>query len=105
MGAVDGWYSRHYGLLSHEAQMSSSLCYNKGKMVARSRVCRSLSSLIGSTDTVEKTSCLGDGVSPVLVGIITALATALVTGLVVMAVMRLACGPDTWVDGAGKREA
>ena len=77
------------------------------QMVVRSRVCRSqgLSSLIGSTDTVEKTSCLDHGVSPVLVGIITALATALVTGLVVMAVMRLACGPDTRVDGAGKREA
>ena len=85
--------------------MSSSLCYNKGKMVARSGVCRSqgLSSLIGSTDSVEKTSCLGEGVSPVLVGIITALATALVTGLVVMAVMRLACSPDTRVEQAGKR--
>ena len=86
--------------------MSSSLCYNKGKMVARSGVCRSqgLSSLIGSSDSVEKTSCLGSGVSPVLVGIITALATALVTGLVVMAVMRLACSPDGRVE-QGKREA
>ena len=87
--------------------MSSSLCYNKGKMVARSGVCRSpgLSSLTGSTDSLETKSCLGAGVSPVLVGIITALATALVTGLVVMAVMRLACSPDSRVDEAGKREA
>ena len=87
--------------------MSSSLCYNQGKMVARSGVCSSkgLSSLIGSTDTVETTSCLGAGVNPVLVGIITALVTALVTGLVVMAMMRLACSPDSRVDEAGKREA
>ena len=76
-------------------------------MVARAGVGRSqgLSSLIGSADSVEKTSCLGRGVSPVLVGIITALATALVTGLVVMAVMRLACSPDTRVEEGGKREA
>ena len=87
--------------------MSSSLCYNKGKMVARAGVCRSLglSSLIGSTDSVEKTSCLGDGISPVLVGIITALATALVTGLVVMAVMRLDTRVNTRVNEAGKRKA